>query len=100
MLASMAFLREYELLDNSSSEWTLIEYFYMDSYDRVPALVLRLSCPVLHLTLDKKRYSVTSTIIVEEVARLFNLIEQPYWKHYVRTNSQAHRFRQDGLFDS
>lgn len=96
----MAFLREYDFLESSANEWTLIEYFYMDSYDRVPALVLRLSCPLLHFTIDKKRYSVTSTIIVEEVSRILNLIDQPYWKHLVRTNSQAHRFRQDGLFDS
>ena len=91
----MAYLREYEYKEDDN---LLIEYFYLDSADRVPAIVLRLQVNTLELHVYRKRYPVTPILLAQEIERLLFLPDMPYWKHYVRTCSPEHRYRNYEMF--
>lgn len=91
----MAFLREYDFRESESQ---LVEYFYLDSCDSKPAIIIRINVNTLSFTLQRLRYVVTQGMILDEVRHLFDLLEMPYWKSFVRTCSIDYRTRNGDLF--
>lgn len=91
----MAYLREYDFNENDN---VLIEYFYLDASDSIPALVLRFQINTLELHVYKKRYPVSRLLMCQEIERLMMIPETPYWKHYVRSCSPEHRYRNYEMF--
>lgn len=92
----MAFLREYDYLEDKD---TLIEYFYLETTDRTPALILRINVHTLEAHIYRKRYPVNRLHIVEELKRIYMLLEDLHWKSYVRMrNPVFHRDRNYDLF--
>lgn len=89
----MAFLREYDFRE---SEDMLVEYFYVDSKFHQPSLVIRIN--VVSKEFHCKPVSwLSRTYITEEVRRIFELLDFPHWKSFVRTCSIEHRFKQSSL---
>lgn len=92
----MAFLREFEYLEDRD---TLVEYFYLETTDKSPALVLRINVYTLEAHIYRKRYPINRLHIVEELKRLYMLLEDLHWKSYVRiTGASHHRDRMYELF--
>lgn len=91
----MAFLREYEYIERDD---TLIDYFFLETTDRSPALIIRLNTKTLETHIYRKRYVVNRVHIIEELKRLYMLLEDLHWKSYVRTSNSHHRDRNYDLF--
>lgn len=93
----MAHFREYDYQEENN---VLILYFYWDSHDREPSLVIRVNTlSLLDIHIYKHRYVVSRLCIVQELERLLLLLEEPYWKSFVRiTASRDHRTRNYELF--
>ena len=91
----MAFLREFEYIERDD---TLIEYFFLETTDKFPALVIRLNTKTLETHLYRKRFVVNRVHIIEELKRLYMLLEDLHWKSYVRLSHPHHRVRNYELF--
>lgn len=93
----MAHLREYDYQEENN---VLVMYFYWDSHDSEPALVIRLNTlALLDIHIYKHRYVVSRLCIVQELERLLLLLEEPHWKSYVSlTASRHYRERNYELF--
>lgn len=87
----MAFLREYELRDD-----LLIKYFYLDEMDSLPTLVFRFDCKTRSFSVARKRFC-TDLVVMDEVSRLFEFLEHPYWKSIARLVTPEHREKQPSL---
>lgn len=86
----MAYLREYRYYEESN---LLIEYFYLDSSHQLPSLVLRLSVGTLELHVYRRRSTASRFLICKEIEHLYLLVEEPYWKHFVRRVNPDYRYR-------
>lgn len=93
----MAYLREY-LLDEEKN--MVVKYFFIHHSDVVPSMVIRLNYKSFDLSVSVRSYSVQCQpfLITDEIFKLFELIDRPFWKSYCRTCSFEHRFKQQDLF--
>lgn len=91
----MAFYREYEFRDE-----VLIEYFYVTSKRIDPSMVIRINIHNRSFQVTNRSYELlcSYSIIVDEIRRLFELLEQPHWRSFVNITSNAHRDRNYELF--
>lgn len=91
----MAFYREYELHGE-----TLIEYFYVTHKRVEPSMVIRMNIHNRSLNVTNRSYELlcSYSVIVDEIRRLFELLEQPHWRSFVNITSTAHRDRNYELF--
>lgn len=88
------FLREYDYREDSD---LLVMYFYVDSLYKRPSLVLRLDTRSKEINCKPVPW-LSVQVIREEICRLYDLIQEPHWKSFVRTCSFEHRIRQNELF--
>lgn len=93
----MAFYREYELRDE-----VLIEYFYVTPKRVEPSMVIRMNIHTRCLQVTNRSYELlcSYSIIVDEIRRLFELLEQPHWRSFVNITSTSHRDKHYELFAS
>lgn len=90
------FLREYDFRENDD---LLIMYFYVDSRYSRPSLVLRLNVVSKEINCRPVPW-LSVQIIREEICRIYDLIQEPYWKSFVRTCSFERRFKNYELFEA
>ena len=90
----MAFYREYDFRE---AEDVLVEYFFLDPSFKRPQLILRLNVKT-HEFSCKPLPWLSITYITEEIRRLFDLLDTPHWKSFVRTCSIEHRFKDISIF--
>lgn len=89
----MAFLREY---DFHESEDLLVEYFYVDPKLHKPSLIIRMN--VVSKEFHCKPVPWLSRVYVcSEIRRLYDLLDEPHWKSFVRICGTEHRFKQLSL---
>ena len=88
------FLREY---DYREKEDLLVMYFYVDSKYSRPSLVLRLNTVSKEINVKPVPW-LSVQILREEICRIYDLIQEPHWKSFVRTCSFEHRVRQYEMF--
>lgn len=92
----MAHLREYEYKEEIPF---LVLFFYWDSNDSYPALIIRCNPDTLHLSVTRYKCCVSRLCIAQEVEKLLLLLDEPYWKSFVKcTASREHRVRNYELF--
>ena len=91
----MAFLREYEFYEDAG---VLIEYFYIDHRIEKPSMVITFNIHTRSFFIRNVGYSVTDSLISDEIRRLLDLRLQPHFKSYVKTCSTSHRIKLYDLF--
>ena len=89
----MAFLREYDFRE---SEDVLVEFFYVDAKYRHPSLIIRMNVRTKEFHCTPLPW-LSRVYICDEIRRLFDLLDQPHWKSFVKTCSFGHRFKDQSL---
>lgn len=88
------FLREYDFREK---EDLLVMYFYIDAKFSKPSLILRVNVRSKEMSVKPLPW-LSTQIIREEICRIYDLLQEPHWKSFVRTCSFEHRIRQNELF--
>lgn len=91
----MAHLREYEYYESMN---LLIKHFYWFDTDKEPALTIRIDTNTLEMHVYPYKRCVSRLCIVTEVEKLLLLLDEPYWKSFVKVTSASHRDRNYELF--
>lgn len=89
----MAFLREYDFRE---ADDLLVLYFYVDAKFHKPSLILRINVKTKEFSCKPVPW-LSRTYIIEEIRRIFDLLDFPHWKSFVRTCSFEHRYKEQSL---